>query len=58
VLPVPDSAFLLFALWLLAGLTFDLGMPILARLIRPQIIQAMLLTLDITMVTGFLTIVA
>ena len=58
VLPVPDRAFLLFASWLLAGLTFDLGMPVLARLIRPQIIQAMLLMLDITMVTGFLTIIA
>ena len=56
--PVPDSAFVLFASWLLVGLTFDLGMPILARRIRPQVIQAMMLTVDITMLTGFLTIVA
>ena len=56
--PVPDSAFVVFALWLLVGLTFDLGMPVLARRIRPQVIQAMMLTVDITMLAGFLTIVA
>ena len=56
--PVPDGAFMVLAFWLLAGLTFDLGMPGLARLIRPQMIQAMLIALDITMAAGFLTIVA
>ena len=49
--PVPDSAFLLFAFWLLVGLVYDLGMRKFARLVTPESAQALMYAVDITLLT-------
>jgi hypothetical protein len=46
--PIPDSAFVLFAFWLLAGLIYDLGLRKFARIIPPESIKTLMYVIDIT----------
>ena len=49
--PVPDSAFVMLAFWMLAGLLYDFGMKKAAQIIRPQLMQVAMFAFDITLLT-------
>ena len=56
VYPVPDAAFVMFAIWMLAGLLYDLSMTKMARLIRAEVMQAVMYALDITLLTAVVAV--
>jgi signal transduction histidine kinase len=50
--PVPDGAFVLFGAWLIASLFYDFAMRPLAKISSPESMQALMYTIDITLLTG------
>ena len=54
--PVPDAAFVMFALWMLAGLLYDFGMTKIARVIPARAMQAVMFVLDITLLTAVVAV--
>ena len=55
--PVPDDAFVLLGSWLAAAMLYDLTMKPLARIASPESMQAVMFTIDVSLLTGFHAIV-
>jgi signal transduction histidine kinase len=55
--PVPDDAFVLLGSWLAAAMLYDLTMKPLARIASPASMQAVMFTIDVSLLTGFHAIV-
>jgi signal transduction histidine kinase/CheY-like chemotaxis protein len=55
--PVPDGAFILFGIWLLAAMLYDVAMKPLQRITPAETMQAVMFTIDITLLTAFHAVV-
>jgi len=55
--PVPDGAFVLLGVWLAAAMVYDITMKPLARITPPESMQAVMFTVDISLLTAFHAIV-
>jgi len=51
--PVPNGAFMLLGSWLLAAMLYDLTMKQLAKITPAESMQAVMFTIDITLLTAF-----
>jgi signal transduction histidine kinase len=55
--PVPDGAFVLLGIWLGAAMLYDIAMKLLARVTSPETMQAVMFSIDITLLTALHAVV-